>query len=141
MDRWLAGKSAEIPRYDFSTHCRRTTRRLVPAKPVLLIEGLWLLRRRSLRAKFALRIFIECSRSCRLGRRLARDRQQRGRSVQSIQDQFQSTVEPMHAKFVEPQKKWADVVLDGHMKREDVQRLAELLNRKLQNVRTQSLGP
>jgi uridine kinase len=127
MDRWLAGKSAEIPRYDFSTHCRRTNRRLVPAKPVLLIEGLWLLRPRSLRAKFALKIFIECSRSCRLGRRLARDRQQRGRSVESIQEQFQTTVEPMHAKFVEPQKKWADIVLDGHMNGEDVRRFTELI--------------
>jgi uridine kinase len=131
MDHWLAGKSAEIPCYDFSTHCRRISRRLVPAKPVLLIEGLWLLHRRSLRNKFALRIFIECSRSCRFSRRLARDRQQRGRTVQSIQEQFQTTVEPMHAKFVEPQKKWADIVLDGHMNREDVRRLMEMINRKL----------
>ncbi|SRR5258706_5407388 len=131
MDRWLAGKSAAIPSYDFSTHCRRTAKRLVPAKPILFIEGLWLLRRRSIRNKFALSIFIQCSRSCRFGRRLARDRKQRGRSVQSIQKQFQTTVEPMHAKFVEPQKKWADVLLDGNMNRRDVQHLAELLKRML----------
>jgi uridine kinase len=126
-DCWLAGKSAKIPRYDFSTHCRRVSSRVVSPKAILLIEGLWLFRRRSLRNKFALRIFIECGHQCRLERRIARDCKQRGRSAESVRKQFRTTVEPMHAKFVEPQKHWANLVLDGKLGRRELRQVVELV--------------
>lgn len=133
--RWLAAKLARIPRYDFSTHCRRPECRVVQPKPILLIEGLWLFRRRSLRNKFGLRIFIECGRRCRFNRRVVRDLRQRGRTAESIKEQFKTTVEPMHLKFVEPQKRWADVIISGNFGAQDVRRIATLIKSRLSHGR------
>jgi uridine kinase len=105
------GRTATVPIYDFCTHARAAeTRRLLPA-PILLVDGLWLLKDRSLRGRFIVSVFLDCPPDIRLARRLSRDCLSRGRTQASIQRQFRAHVEPMHQKFVEPQKKWAQWVL------------------------------
>src|SRR5437588_7214643 len=103
LRKFLAGKPARVPGYDFKTHCRLEIRRTLEPRPLLLLDGLWVLRRRGLRRLFTLGIYIECGARVRLRRRLARDMASRGRTRASIQDQFWTTVEPMHLKHVAPQ--------------------------------------
>jgi len=125
----VAGRSARIPQYDFKTHRRLRTCKTVPPKPIILIDGLWLLGRASLRSLFQVRIFIECPLRTRLRRRLERDVGSRGRSVASVRRQFRETVEPMHRLHVAPQSRFADVVLRGTCSTDDVKRLALWIRR------------
>jgi uridine kinase len=124
MQDWLAGRAVRVPCYDFKTHCRAGASRVLQAKPILLVEGLWLLRRYSMRRLFDLRIFINCPQRVRLRRRLERDVRARGRTESSVREQFRKTVEPMHRKFVESQLRWADVVLTGQCDKAEVRKLA-----------------
>jgi uridine kinase len=107
----LAGQAVRVPCYDFATHSRLPKTRLLKPGRVILTDGLWLLSRRSLRRLFGLRVYIDCSSRTRLRRRLARDRVNRGRTEASIREQFHATVEPMHRKYVIPQKERANFVL------------------------------
>lgn len=101
------GEAARIPIYDFTTHLRRPETRPLAWAPVMVLEGLWLLHPPWLREKFAVSVFVECSEAERLSRRIERDVMTRGRSEESVREQFESHVQPMHARFVEPQRKWA----------------------------------
>jgi uridine kinase len=106
-----SGGGAVLPCYDFSTHCRLESTHAVQNKRLVVIEGLWLYRRPALRRLFDVKVFLECSAQTRLQRRIERDTAERGRSVASVKAQFRNTVQPMHAKYVQPQNKWADVVV------------------------------
>ena len=125
-----AGRATRIPRYDFSTHCRLPVRRLLHAKPVLLVDGLWLLRRKSLRKLFDFKIFLECPSATRFQRRLSRDLLSRGRTRASIRKQFRTTVEPMHRRFVQDQKRLAGMVVRTCDPRE-VTKVAALITRQV----------
>jgi uridine kinase len=105
------GRPARVPIYDFTTHCRGPQDRLLQPKPVLLVEGLWLLHRRELRRLFDFSIFLNVSSQRRFERRLRRDLSERRRHRASVQEQFTRMVEPMHRKYVAPQARWADLVL------------------------------
>jgi uridine kinase len=107
------GRSTQIPCYDFSSHSRMNGQARIVARPIVLVDGLWLLRRPSLRRLFGVRVFLDCPARTRLERRLKRDLISRGRTRASVLRQFRTTVEPMHAKYVLPQSRWADVILDG----------------------------
>lgn len=124
LARLAKGGAADVPSYDFTTHCRRPTKRLCAPREVILVEGLWLLRRAGLRARFDLTVFLRCGPALRLQRRLIRDVEERGRSEESVRRQFATQVEPMHERFVEPQARWADVVLCSPVGEEEVRRLA-----------------
>lgn len=126
-DLWRRGKTATIPQYDFATHSRKAITKSVAPRSVILIDGLWLFWRRALRNKFALRVFIECGVHCRLERRIARDCRQRGRTENSVKQQFLRTVQPMHAKFVAPQKHWANVILPGNFRSGQIAHLTRLI--------------
>lgn len=104
------GRPARVPVYDFATHCRRTEKLLRPTH-IVLVDGLWLLRRSELRRLFDFAIFLNVSAARRLARRLKRDALERGRNPASVREQFRRAVEPMHRKYVRPQAGWADVVL------------------------------
>lgn len=108
------GRSARVPTYDFKTHRRARTKRILHPRPIVLIEGLWLLRRRSLRRLFPVRIFVRCPARLRFRRRLERDRRSRGRTEASVRAQFRNLVEPMHRLYVAPQRRWANVILPAH---------------------------
>lgn len=128
------GRAVSAPSYDFKTHCRRAAGRMVHPKPVLLMDGLWLLRRPALRKLFALKIFIDCPARLRWRRRLARDVASRGRTRASIREQFRKMVEPMHGRFVESQRRWADVVLKSNFNEREARRLAEQLRARLESL-------
>jgi uridine kinase len=131
LDRFKAGRSVSVPRYDFATHSRgRKSKLLAPAK-FLIVDGLWLLRRPGVRRRFDLRIFIECPDGLRLERRLARDIVERGRTEVSVREQFAATVQPMHEKFVSPQARWADVVLQPAFGEKEVRRIVQFWLRPL----------
>jgi uridine kinase len=127
-----AGRAARLPCYDFKTHCRQAKQNILNHKPVVLVDGLWLLHRRALRRLFALKIFVDCPVRTRRGRRLLRDLRSRGRTRASILEQLQKTVEPMHERFVAPQRQWADVVLRHNFGAREIRQLTEALREKLQ---------
>jgi uridine kinase len=106
-----AGQAVEIPVYDFTTHMRtRETRRVGPA-PVILVEGILVFTEPELRAQFDVKLYIDTDADVRFIRRLRRDIEERGRSVESVCSQYLSTVRPMHLEFVEPSKRYADVII------------------------------
>jgi uridine kinase len=123
----LEWRAAQLPRYDFTRHVRHTSPQVLQPKPLILLDGLWLLRRPALRRLFALKIFIDCPPKLRLERRLARDAAVRGRSPASVRRQFKETVEPMNAKYVVPQARWADIHFKTPINPADIKRLAKRL--------------
>lgn len=126
-----AGRWAKVPKYSFVTHTRLRTFKIVKPKPIILVDGLWLLWRPQLRRMFDIRIFLHCPARLRLDRRLARDMANRGRDDTSVRRQFRETVAPMHQRFVAPQAKWADVVLGQPPGPHEVRCLADIIAKRL----------
>jgi uridine kinase len=124
LNSCLHWRKVRIPRYDFKTHCRLSRSRVLKPKPIILVEGLWLLRSPRIRKLFGFRIFLDAPMQLRLRRRLARDVTDRGRSRKSVQAQFRKTVEPMHRKFVVPQGRLAHIVLQSSWGVREIDHLA-----------------
>lgn len=106
-----AGRAVEVPVYDFVHHRRTGETVRVEPQPVVLIEGILLLAEPAIRSLLELKIFVDTDADVRLVRRLRRDMAERGRSVGDVLRQYESTVLPMHLEFVEPSKRWADVIV------------------------------
>lgn len=140
LDDLRNGREARLPRYNFKTHCRLADENKLAPKPVVIMDGLWLLRRSSVRSAFELKIFIECPARTRRSRRLTRDLRSRGRTRTSILEQLRNTVEPMYARFVAPQQKWADITLRHDISEREVRRLAQELRERLNRLRLTSNG-
>jgi uridine kinase len=105
------GRAVEVPIYDFATHTRRPeTRRVAPAR-VIIVEGILVFTEPALREQFDIKIFVDTDADIRLIRRIRRDLEQRGRTFQSVRDQYYATVRPMHLEHVEPSKRWADLIV------------------------------
>ena len=119
----MKGGVARIPSYDFKTHSRFKATQLLQPKRFIILDGLWLLRRRALRPFFRWRIYVDCPMRVRLQRRLERDTRLRGRSKESVKRQFRQMVQPMHRRYVASQVRWADLVLPGDCRPRDVDRL------------------
>ena len=105
------GEAPMIPQYDFATHTRLPRSRRWRPKPIVLVEGLWPWWRKELRPLYELKIFRAGTEEIRLGRRLVRDTQERGRTEDSVHQQWRRQVQPMYARFVRPQVLWADRTL------------------------------
>ena len=109
------GETIEEPIYDYTIHnrCKDKTITLKPSK-ILIIEGILILHNKELRDLMDMKVFVDTDADVRLGRRILRDMEERGRSVDSVLNQYAATVKPMHEKYVEPSKKNADIiVLEG----------------------------
>jgi uridine kinase len=106
-----AGRAVDIPQYDFRDHVRRAETRRVEPAPIVIIEGILVLADERLRALMDLRIFVDTDSDIRLMRRLERDIEQRGRSFAQVREQYNATVRPMHLAFVEPSRRFADLVI------------------------------
>jgi uridine kinase len=128
LDDMLAGRACALPVYDFATHTRRPESRPWLPKPLVIWDGLWLLHQESLRAKFAVRIYVDCPVDMRLQRRVGRDCRERGRSAESVIEQFSRDVAPMHDRFVEPQRQWADVCLVSPVPERDLRHLRQRIS-------------
>ncbi len=106
-----AGNPVDVPIYDFVSHTRRKeTRRLEPA-PVIIVEGILVFVEQSLRDQLDIKIFVDTDADIRVFRRVRRDLEKRGRSFESVRAQYYKTVRPMHLQFVEPSKRWADLII------------------------------
>lgn len=108
----LRGAAIDRPVYDFATHTRAATTRRIEAREVVVCEGILLLAVPELQRSFDLRVFVDTPADVRALRRVQRDITERGRTVQSVVQQYFETVRPMHEQFVEPARRTADVVLD-----------------------------
>ncbi len=111
LKRLRTGRSVEVPVYDFTHHTRTERTRHVEAAPVVIVEGILVFVEPALRELFDVKIYIDTDADVRFIRRLRRDLEDRGRSVESVCEQYLSTVRPMHLEFVEPSKRYADVII------------------------------
>jgi uridine kinase len=111
LDRLAAGKAIEKPQYDFVEHVRRRETVPVRAAEVVVVDGILLLSDPRLRALCDVKVFVDADADIRLIRRLRRDIVKRGRPLEEILDQYLTTVQPMHLEFVEPSKRYADVIV------------------------------
>ncbi|GAB4431267.1 MAG: uridine kinase [Anaerolineales bacterium] len=107
----LDNKPVEVPVYDFANHSRTSQTFTVQPKPVILVEGILIFTEPALRKMFDVKIFVDTDADIRLIRRLERDITERGRTTESVIKQYQATVRPMHLEFVEPSKRYADVII------------------------------
>jgi uridine kinase len=105
------GRTIEVPIYDFATHTRRRETRTVAPARVILVEGILVFAEPALREQMDIKIFVDTDADIRLMRRIRRDLEERGRTFQSVRDQYHATVRPMHLEYVEPSKRWADVII------------------------------
>ena len=105
------GKAVEVPIYDFSTHSRTNKTFTVEPRRVILVEGILIFTEAALREMFDVKIFVDTDSDIRFIRRLERDISERGRTTASVIKQYQTTVRPMHMEFVEPSKRYADVII------------------------------
>lgn len=101
----------EKPQYDFAAHTRRSTTTHVPAADVVVVDGILVLTDPRIRALFDIKVFVDTDSDIRLIRRLRRDIVERGRPLEEVLDQYLTTVQPMHLEFVEPSKRYADVIV------------------------------
>ena len=125
------GHAVEVPRYDFTTHTRRPETLTLQPKAVVLAEGILLLALDPIRSLFDLKVFVDAPTDIRFIRRLVRDIQERGRTVDSCIQQYYTTTRPMHFAWVEPSKAFADVVVSSE---EEIETLATLLIERIENL-------
>jgi uridine kinase len=114
--RLKASEAVEVPTYDFARHNRLETRERVEPRKAILVEGILIFADAALRGLMDVKVFVDADADTRFIRRLERDVAERGRTVQSVIDQYMGTVRPMHLEFVEPSKRYADIILPqgGH---------------------------
>jgi uridine kinase len=114
--RLKAGAPVELPIYDFKTHMRLNETQRVEPKPIIIVEGILIFSDPRLLEEMDIKIFVDTPDDIRFIRRLGRDLAERGRTVESVIEQYLATVRPMHIQFVEPSKRYADVIIPegGH---------------------------
>ncbi len=126
------GQTIAVPVYDFTIHERTAQTRTVQPRPIILVEGILILAEASLRSLCDIKIFVDIDPDVRFIRRLERDTQERGRSVESVVQQYLQTVRPMHLQFVEPSKRYADVIIpEGGYNTVAIEMVAERIRRVL----------
>ncbi len=106
-----AGRAIERPIYDYTTHSRKKETIRVEPRPIILVEGILVLVEPKLRALFDLKLYVDTDPDIRFIRRLTRDTRERGRTVEMVIEQYLNTVRPMHLEFVEPSKRYADLII------------------------------
>lgn len=126
LSDFAKGVPTSVPRYDFATHGRLEGDAELSPAPILIVEGLWLLRRPTLRKLIDFKIFIRSSRKLCTERRMRRDISERGRTRAEVREQLSRYTLPMSERFVAPQEKWADAVLTSPVGEKEI---LEIVNR------------
>lgn len=111
LDALRAGHTTQIPIYDFVSHSRMATTRTVQPAPIVIVEGILVFVDESVRNRLDVKIFVDTDADIRVFRRIRRDMQDRGRTFQQVRDQYYRSVRPMHLQYVEPSKRWADLII------------------------------
>lgn len=124
------GEDVDAPVYNYADHNRSKETEHIKAKPVIIMEGILILENEELRKLMDMKVFVDVDADERITRRMIRDIRERGRSPESIVTQYMTTVKPMHEKYVEPSKKYADIIIPRGGKNEiAIQMLIEHLKR------------
>jgi uridine kinase len=111
LDALVSWQQVAMPTYDFATYVRLTEVVQVLPQPVVLLEGILIFADAQLRARMGIKIFVDAESDLRIIRRIQRDTRSRGRTVESVIEQYLKTVRPMHLEFVEPSKRYADIII------------------------------
>ena len=111
IDALLAGQAIEKPVYDFVQHTRSTVTEVIEPCDVVVLEGLFVLEEPELRKRLNIKVYVDTDADIRFIRRLLRDVEERGRTLQSVVNQYTETVRVMHEQFIEPSKRYADVII------------------------------
>lgn len=135
IEQLKLGNPVEIPIYDFSTHSRTDRTIKVDPHPVIIVEGILLFADKKLREMLDVKIFVDTDPDIRFIRRLQRDITERGRTTENVIQQYLTTVRPMHLEFVEPSKRYANVIIpEGGLNEVAMEmviaRIEALLNRR-----------
>ncbi len=110
-----AGKTVNVPQYDFSTHLRKVGQeKEVLPKPIILVEGILIFSNPQLVNELDIKVYVDADSDVRLIRRIKRDVRERGRTADDVMVQYSQTVRPMHNEFVEPSKNAADIIVQSH---------------------------
>jgi uridine kinase len=111
VDALTSGQPIAMPTYDFATYVRLPEVLAVLPQPVVLLEGILIFADAQLRGRMGIKIFVDAESDLRIIRRIQRDTRSRGRTVESVIEQYLKTVRPMHLEFVEPSKRYADIII------------------------------
>ncbi len=111
LDALREGRDIESPSYDFATHLRSEQTRRIQPTPVIIVEGILLLADPQIRERLDLALYVDTDADIRILRRIRRDIESRGRSFNDVCAQYHESVRPMHEQFVEPTKRWADIII------------------------------
>jgi uridine kinase len=131
LEALRAGRAVDLPVYDFRTHSRCPDRRHLEPSRILIVEGILVFVDERVRKLLDVKIFVDTDADLRVFRRIRRDLEQRGRTFAAIREQYYATVRPMHLTYVEPSKRWADLIIpeggENHI-------AVDLIRGKLQHV-------
>ena len=111
LDQLRQGEAIECPVYDFTVHNRSNETITIVPRKVIIVEGILIFEDKPLRELMDIKIFVDTDADVRLCRRIKRDVRKRGRTLESVLDQYQNTVKPMHEMYVEPSKKYAHIIV------------------------------
>jgi len=137
LDELKSGRAVDVPQYDYSQHNRKSETRTLRPAGIIILEGILILHEAGLCDRLDLKIFVDVPMDICLTRRLKRDIQERGRSLDSVLSQYEQTVRPMYFEFIEPTKQHADLIVPrGGQNRPAV----DVLHSHLQGLATQSQG-
>lgn len=138
----VAGKAVEVPIYDFTRHNRRPEPMIVTPHPVVLVEGILIFAEPALRDLMDAKIYVDADADMRFIRRLKRDIVERGRSIEAVIEQYLTTVRPMHLEFVEPTKRYADIIIPrGGLNAIAIDMVVARIERLLADARHAELTP
>jgi uridine kinase len=140
LDELKMGRDIDRPVYNFATHSRSQETIRLESRPVILVDGILLFSIPAIANRLDLKLFVDTPSDLRIVRRLARDISERGRTVESVTDQYQKTVRPMHDQFVEPSKRWADVVIPWEFANDQAIRMIESTIREHMPTDEQEIG-
>lgn len=111
LDNLLNGQDVDMPIYDFENHNRSSETKKIFSREIIILEGILILEDERLRNLMDIKIFVDTDTDVRIIRRITRDINERGRSLDSVIEQYLSTVKPAHEQFIEPSKKYADIII------------------------------
>ncbi|HKO99814.1 MAG TPA: uridine kinase [Pyrinomonadaceae bacterium] len=136
-----AGECVELPIYDFRTHTRSNETQQVTPKPIVIVEGILIFADPRLLEQFDIKVFVDTPDDIRFIRRLQRDIDERGRTLESVIEQYVVTVRPMHIQFVEPSKRYADVIIpEGGYNLVSIDLISGKIRERLANALTSAGG-
>jgi uridine kinase len=141
LKKLKSGEPVELPIYDFRTHTRLPATTRIESKPIVILEGILIFAEPRLREQLDIKVFVDTPDDIRFIRRLRRDIAERGRTLDSVIEQYIATVRPMHIQFIEPSKRYADVIIpEGGYNLVSIDLISGKIRERLANALTSAGG-